>query len=217
MSARATAAIRPGDRAQLQADARDPGSRANLYVSAGGHCRFGREGAVRATGRRVPQLALSRSARGPPAGVSRVARSDTRTLTAPVMESGSEVPPTGGSRFARRKGGDDVIAVEVRLGDGGSRFFLTCGRIQDPVEPDPGSALVLESSRSCSLGEAVRARVCDTLRGLLRPVEQQPGPTPPLLPRTRSESERAADRHLSRPGLGPSEADRGKQHGIIAV
>jgi hypothetical protein len=32
-----------------------------------------------------------------------------------------------------------------------------------------------------------------------------------------SESERAADRHLSTPGLGPSEADRGKQHGIIAV
>jgi hypothetical protein len=32
-----------------------------------------------------------------------------------------------------------------------------------------------------------------------------------------SESERAADRDLSKPGLGPSEAGRGNQHGIIAV
>lgn len=40
------AAVRPGDRAQLQADAQDPGSRANLYVSAGGHYRFGRGAAL---------------------------------------------------------------------------------------------------------------------------------------------------------------------------
>jgi hypothetical protein len=34
---------------------------------------------------------------------------------------------------------------------------------------------------------------------------------------TMSESERAADRHLSKAALGPPEADSGKRHGIIAL
>jgi hypothetical protein len=60
---------------------------------------------------------------------------------------------------------DDVIAVEVRLVDGGSRYFLTWGRIQDPVDPQPVCALVLRMSRSCALGgEPVTARLCASLR-----------------------------------------------------
>jgi hypothetical protein len=60
---------------------------------------------------------------------------------------------------------DDVIAVAVRLADGRQRYFLTWGRIQAAVDPDPVCALVLRFSRSCSLGGApVSARLCGTLR-----------------------------------------------------
>ena len=60
---------------------------------------------------------------------------------------------------------DDVIAVEVRLADGGRRYFLTWGRIQDAVDPGPVRDLVLRFARSCSLGGVpVSARVCATLR-----------------------------------------------------
>jgi len=60
---------------------------------------------------------------------------------------------------------DDVVAVEVRLADGGLRYFLTWGRIQDVVDPEPVCELVLRFSRGCALGGVpVSARVCDTLR-----------------------------------------------------
>ena len=58
-----------------------------------------------------------------------------------------------------------MIAVAVRPGDGRQRYFLTWGRIQDVIDPEPVCALVLRSSRSCSLGGApVSARLCGTLR-----------------------------------------------------
>lgn len=58
-----------------------------------------------------------------------------------------------------------MIAVAVRLADGGQRYFLAWGRIQDAVDPEPVCALVLRYSRSCSLGGApVSARLCATLR-----------------------------------------------------
>src|SRR5262249_52096581 len=38
---------------------------------------------------------------------------------------------------------DDVIAVRVTLADGGERYFLTWGRIQDVIDSAPVSALVL--------------------------------------------------------------------------
>jgi hypothetical protein len=60
---------------------------------------------------------------------------------------------------------DDVIAIEVRLADGASRYFLTWGRIQDPVNPTPVCELVLEASQRFALGGvAVQARLCDTLK-----------------------------------------------------
>jgi hypothetical protein len=60
---------------------------------------------------------------------------------------------------------DDVIAVEVRLRDGGRRYFLTWGRIQERTDPSTVCDLVLRYSRSCSLGGVpVSARLCTTLR-----------------------------------------------------
>jgi hypothetical protein len=62
-------------------------------------------------------------------------------------------------------GMNDVVAVEVQLADGASRYFLTCGRIQDPVDPTPVCDLVLEAAQRFALGgEAVQARLCDTLK-----------------------------------------------------
>jgi hypothetical protein len=60
---------------------------------------------------------------------------------------------------------DDVIAVEVRLAGGGRRFFVTWGRIQDPVNPDPVCATVLRFAHGCDLGDApAGARICRSLR-----------------------------------------------------
>ncbi len=60
---------------------------------------------------------------------------------------------------------DDLVAVEVCLADGDVRYFLTWGRIQDSVDPDPLCDVVLHASSSFSLGAApVSARVCTTLR-----------------------------------------------------
>lgn len=60
---------------------------------------------------------------------------------------------------------NDVVAVRVELGDGGKRYFVTWGRIQDPVDTASLEELVLRFAHKCSLGgEPMRARVCDTLR-----------------------------------------------------
>jgi hypothetical protein len=60
---------------------------------------------------------------------------------------------------------DDVIAVEVSLADGGLRYFLTWGRVQDAIDGTEVSDIVLAYSRGCALGGVpVSARVCDTLR-----------------------------------------------------
>ena len=60
---------------------------------------------------------------------------------------------------------DDVLAVAVGLVTGELRYFITWGRIQDEVDPEPLAALVLEHSRQFSLGGlAQHARVCQSLR-----------------------------------------------------
>jgi hypothetical protein len=60
---------------------------------------------------------------------------------------------------------DDVVAVAVELVAGELRYFITWGRIQDEVDPEPLAALVLEQSRQVALGgPAQRARVCQSLR-----------------------------------------------------
>ncbi len=73
------------------------------------------------------------------------------------------------TRFRRNVGMignvEDVIAVEVRLADGGHRFFVTWGRIQHPVDPDPVCAVVMQCATAGMLGgEPVAARLCSTLR-----------------------------------------------------
>ena len=60
---------------------------------------------------------------------------------------------------------EDVVAVEVELEDGGRRYFVTWGRIQDPVDQAPLRELVLSVASRFALGGApVRAWVCETLR-----------------------------------------------------
>ena len=60
---------------------------------------------------------------------------------------------------------DDVVAVAVELLTGELRYFITWGRIQDEVDPEPLAALVLEHSSEVALGgPAQRARVCHSLR-----------------------------------------------------
>jgi hypothetical protein len=56
---------------------------------------------------------------------------------------------------------EDLIAIEVTLADGGSRYFLTWGRIQDPVDPAPVCDLVV---RHAAHLKPASARVCSTLR-----------------------------------------------------
>jgi hypothetical protein len=55
---------------------------------------------------------------------------------------------------------DDIVAIEVRLQSGENRYFLTWGRIQDHVEPEPLAALLLRHAGRFSLdGIPVSARV----------------------------------------------------------
>jgi hypothetical protein len=60
---------------------------------------------------------------------------------------------------------EDIVAVEVRLADGQRRHFLTWGRIQDPVDPEPLAEVVLRNAPRFSLGgEPLSARVLRDLR-----------------------------------------------------
>jgi hypothetical protein len=60
---------------------------------------------------------------------------------------------------------EPVVAVEVGLSDGQSRYFITWGRIQGAVAYGAVSDLVLRYAESCSLGgEIAYARVCYSLR-----------------------------------------------------
>jgi len=60
---------------------------------------------------------------------------------------------------------DDVVAVQVTTDAGGAGFFMTWGRIQDPVDPGPLETLTLRASSGFRLnGRPVKARVCSSLR-----------------------------------------------------
>lgn len=60
---------------------------------------------------------------------------------------------------------DNVVAIEIELADGTSRYFITWGRIQHPVDPKPVCELVLGAARRWALGgEPASARLCNTLR-----------------------------------------------------
>ena len=60
---------------------------------------------------------------------------------------------------------EDIIAVAVELVSGEQRYFLTWGRIQDKVDPQPVAALVLALSYRFALGGGVgvSAHVCGSL------------------------------------------------------
>ncbi len=49
---------------------------------------------------------------------------------------------------------DEVVAVAVTLEDGATRYFLTHGRIFDPVDTAPIEAAVLKFASGCDLGGA---------------------------------------------------------------
>jgi hypothetical protein len=59
---------------------------------------------------------------------------------------------------------EDLIAVAVKLDNGGERFFVTWGRIQDAVDAEPVEQLVLKNANGFNLGGApVSARLCASL------------------------------------------------------
>lgn len=110
------------------------------------------------------------------------------------------------------------MAVRVELADGDSRFFLTWGRIQDPVDPAPLERIVLGHCRTHDLGgEAVSAQVCWSLQdarnstyfceALIHLAAESPGPGTRSAWRARVAAEMDEGRHLyflgrPRPGAG---------------
>lgn len=63
-------------------------------------------------------------------------------------------------------GVEDIVAVAVRLSTGEDRFFLTWGRIQDPVDPTELEGVVLRNATHFAIGggEPVSARLCTSLQ-----------------------------------------------------
>ena len=60
---------------------------------------------------------------------------------------------------------ENIVAVAVDLASGESRYFLTWGRIQDPVNSEPLEKLILDVSGGFSLrGTALAARLCGSLQ-----------------------------------------------------
>ena len=59
---------------------------------------------------------------------------------------------------------EDIVAVAVVLQNGKKRYFLTWGRVQDPVDGAPLEAIVLKHASKFTLGgTARRAKLCPTL------------------------------------------------------
>lgn len=60
---------------------------------------------------------------------------------------------------------EDLVAIAVEVDTGETRYFLTWGRIQDNVDPEPLEAVVLRRAGGFDLGgDPIRVRVCDALR-----------------------------------------------------
>jgi hypothetical protein len=55
---------------------------------------------------------------------------------------------------------EDVVAVRVDLVTGESRYFMTWGRIQDVVDPEPLEALVMRHASGYDSAENQRGRSC---------------------------------------------------------
>jgi hypothetical protein len=60
---------------------------------------------------------------------------------------------------------EDVVAVRVRLKRGGSRYFLTWGRLFGPVDPAQLETVVMDQLGKFDLGgDPVSVEVCSTLQ-----------------------------------------------------
>ena len=60
---------------------------------------------------------------------------------------------------------EDVVAVEVTTEDGHRAYFMTWGRIQDAVDPEPIERLMLKVAHRFAIGGvASGARLCDSLQ-----------------------------------------------------
>jgi hypothetical protein len=60
---------------------------------------------------------------------------------------------------------DDVVAVQVRLNDGTSRYLMTWGRIQDPVDPGGLEEVIRGSLDGFALGgDPVSVALCPSLQ-----------------------------------------------------
>lgn len=67
---------------------------------------------------------------------------------------------------------EDIVAVEVGLDTGESRFFLTWGRIQDPVGLEKLAAVVLKNAPRFAIGDG--APVSARVRWSLQPATEAP-------------------------------------------
>jgi hypothetical protein len=60
---------------------------------------------------------------------------------------------------------EDIVALEVKLRNGARRYFMTWGRLFDPVDPGPLIDCARTHMSESSLGgEIVTVRVCDSLQ-----------------------------------------------------
>jgi hypothetical protein len=60
---------------------------------------------------------------------------------------------------------EDIVAVRVDLDGEEHRFFLTWGRIQDTIDPQPLEQLILDRCPSFALGgKPIQASLCGTLQ-----------------------------------------------------
>ena len=60
---------------------------------------------------------------------------------------------------------EDIVAVRVELQNGTSRFFLTWGRIQDKVDPEPLQQLIFDHCKIFDLGGIpIKATFCFNLQ-----------------------------------------------------
>jgi hypothetical protein len=60
---------------------------------------------------------------------------------------------------------EDIVAVRVELQDGTHRFFLTWGRIQERVDPEPLEQLIFDHCEASDLGGTpIKASLCGTLQ-----------------------------------------------------
>ncbi|HEX4204095.1 MAG TPA: hypothetical protein VHZ51_07825 [Ktedonobacteraceae bacterium] len=60
---------------------------------------------------------------------------------------------------------EDIVAVRVELQDGTYRFFLTWGRIQERVDPEPLEQLIFDHCEAFDLGGTpIKASLCCTLQ-----------------------------------------------------